>query len=241
MRIYECVPVCACAWVCGYAHLVPALYEDPTSLWADNCTYIEDSYTQQIISKVFCGWYKVIKTTGFVHFIQIQFSIIRERGDGESTTFRVLICSHLQVTRRLALKSCPWASTEHHTIKTYWGVEVKLHAFLTSALDGGEWSASQPGRFTPGEYSSRFPLDRMWGGLQNRSGHGGAEKNSKPQPGIELRGVIAPLPQYAIGAQLKSHWQFYFYRIFTLHEYDIFWSPLPIISLTKTPNHGVNF
>jgi len=22
----------------------------------------------------------------------------------------------------------------------YWGAEVKLHAFLTSALDGGEWS-----------------------------------------------------------------------------------------------------
>jgi hypothetical protein len=44
MCIYECVPACAgicvCAWVCGYAHLVLALYEDPTSLRADNCTYI---------------------------------------------------------------------------------------------------------------------------------------------------------------------------------------------------------
>jgi hypothetical protein len=27
-------------------------------------------------------------------------------------------------------------------------VDVQLHAFLTSALDGGEWSASRPGRFT---------------------------------------------------------------------------------------------
>jgi hypothetical protein len=27
------------------------------------------------------------------------------------------------------------------------GVEVKLHAFLTSTLDGVEWSASRPGRF----------------------------------------------------------------------------------------------
>jgi hypothetical protein len=30
------------------------------------------------------------------------------------------------------------------------GVEVYLHAFLTSPLDGGEWSASRPGRFTTG-------------------------------------------------------------------------------------------
>jgi hypothetical protein len=30
-------------------------------------------------------------------------------------------------------------------------VEVELHALLTSALDGGEWSALLPGRFTHGE------------------------------------------------------------------------------------------
>jgi hypothetical protein len=41
--------------------------------------------------------------------------------------------------------------TKHHAMKMYWGVEVKLHAFLTSALNGGEWSASRPGRFTPRE------------------------------------------------------------------------------------------
>jgi hypothetical protein len=29
-----------------------------------------------------------------------------------------------------------------------WGVEVYLHAFLTSALDEGEWSASCPCHFT---------------------------------------------------------------------------------------------
>jgi hypothetical protein len=32
------------------------------------------------------------------------------------------------------------------------GVEVQLHTFLTSALDGGEWSASCPADFTPREY-----------------------------------------------------------------------------------------
>jgi len=34
-------------------------------------------------------------------------------------------------------------------MKIYWGVDVWLHAFLTSALDGGEWSATRRGRFTP--------------------------------------------------------------------------------------------
>jgi hypothetical protein len=36
-------------------------------------------------------------------------------------------------------------------MKAYGGVEVKIHVFLTSALVGGEWSDSRPGRFTPGE------------------------------------------------------------------------------------------
>jgi hypothetical protein len=45
-------------------------------------------------------------------------------------------------------QKCPCALTEHHAMKTYWGVELWLHVFLTSALDGGEWSASRPGRFT---------------------------------------------------------------------------------------------
>ena len=32
------------------------------------------------------------------------------------------------------------------------GVEVKLHIFLTSALDGFEWLASRPGLFNPKEW-----------------------------------------------------------------------------------------
>jgi hypothetical protein len=36
-------------------------------------------------------------------------------------------------------------------MKAYGGVDVEIHIFLTSALVGGEWSASRPGRFTPGE------------------------------------------------------------------------------------------
>ena len=33
-------------------------------------------------------------------------------------------------------------------MKTYKGVEVQFPSFLTSALNGGEWSASRPGRLT---------------------------------------------------------------------------------------------
>jgi hypothetical protein len=32
-------------------------------------------------------------------------------------------------------------------MKTYGGVDIYIHIFLTSKLAGGEWSASCPGRF----------------------------------------------------------------------------------------------
>jgi hypothetical protein len=35
-------------------------------------------------------------------------------------------------------------------MKAYGEVVVQIHIFLTSALVGGEWSASPHGRFTPG-------------------------------------------------------------------------------------------
>jgi hypothetical protein len=36
-------------------------------------------------------------------------------------------------------------------MKAYGEVDVQTHVFLTSALVGGEWSASLPGRYTPRE------------------------------------------------------------------------------------------
>jgi hypothetical protein len=45
-------------------------------------------------------------------------------------------------------------------MKTYVGVDVLIHVFLTSALVGGEWSASRRSRFTPRE---RAP-DTHWVG-----------------------------------------------------------------------------
>jgi hypothetical protein len=52
--------------------------------------------------------------------------------------------------------------------------------FLTSALVGGEWSTSRPGRFTPRGKSPRYPLDRRLGGPQSRSGRSGEEKILSP-------------------------------------------------------------
>jgi hypothetical protein len=36
-------------------------------------------------------------------------------------------------------------------------MEVYIHEFLTSDLDGGEWSTSLPGRLTPRE-ETRYPI-----------------------------------------------------------------------------------
>jgi len=47
-------------------------------------------------------------------------------------------------------------------------VNVYLHAVLTSAADGGEWSASRPGRFNPGE---RTPDYNWIGGWEITSGY----------------------------------------------------------------------
>jgi hypothetical protein len=46
-------------------------------------------------------------------------------------------------------------------MKAYGGLDVLIHIFLTSALFGGEWSASRPVRFTAGE---RAPSTQWIGG-----------------------------------------------------------------------------
>jgi hypothetical protein len=61
--------------------------------------------------------------------------------------------------------------------KDVWGSgRIALH-ILTSALDGGEWPASCPGRFTTGERVP-IPIGEEAGGPQSRSRRGGEEENS---------------------------------------------------------------
>jgi hypothetical protein len=68
-----------------------------------------------------------------------------------------------------------WAQ-RHESVLGEWRYS-STHS-LTSALDGGKWSASRPGRFTPHRKCPWYPLDRRLSGPQSGSEHGGEEKNS---------------------------------------------------------------
>jgi hypothetical protein len=64
-------------------------------------------------------------------------------------------------------------------------VDVQIHIFLTSALVGGEWSTSRPGRFTPGE---RAPGTHFIGWVDLRASLDDLEKRKfLTLLGLELR------------------------------------------------------
>jgi len=71
-------------------------------------------------------------------------------------------------------------------------VEVQLHAFLTLAPDGSQWSASCPGLFISQGKRPRQPLDRGLGGPQSRTGCGG-EKKKVPNRAGNRTPVIQPV------------------------------------------------
>jgi hypothetical protein len=71
-----------------------------------------------------------------------------------------------------------------------WGVDVEIHVFLTSALAGGEWSASRPGHFIPGEGTP----DTHWIGWVSPIAGLDDVENRKflTPPGLELLPVGRP-------------------------------------------------
>jgi hypothetical protein len=76
-------------------------------------------------------------------------------------------------------------------MKTYGGVDILIHIFLTSALVGGKWSASHPGCFTPG----KEPPDThcVGGWVDPKAGLENMEKcKFLTVPGLELRPFSCP-------------------------------------------------
>jgi hypothetical protein len=71
-------------------------------------------------------------------------------------------------------------------MKAYARVDVYIHIFFTSALDGCEWSVSRPSHFTPGE---KVPsIHCMEGWVDPRAGLEDVEKRKfLTLPELELR------------------------------------------------------
>jgi hypothetical protein len=88
-------------------------------------------------------------------------------------------------------------------MKVYGGVDAQIHIFLTFAL-GGEWSASRPGRLTPGERAPGTHWIEGW--VNPRTGVDDVEtRQFLTLPGLELRTlgrqpVASRYTEYAIPA-----------------------------------------
>jgi hypothetical protein len=81
-------------------------------------------------------------------------------------------------------------------MKTYEEMDAKIHVFLTSALLGDEWSASRPGRFTPGEE----PLVPIGGSVGPRTGLDEVKKRKF----LTLQSSISNIPQTTENAQYNT-------------------------------------
>jgi hypothetical protein len=75
-------------------------------------------------------------------------------------------------------------------MKAYGGVDVQIHIFLTTALVGGEWSTSRPGRFTPRERALGTHCIGGW--VDPRAGLDDVEKILDPTAGLKLRPLGCP-------------------------------------------------
>jgi len=70
---------------------------------------------------------------------------------------------------------------KHQVMKMYGGVEMQLHAFLTSTI-GRKSSASHPGRFTLIKKCLQYPLCRRLRGSVSQFGHCVKRRSLFPRP-----------------------------------------------------------
>jgi hypothetical protein len=90
----------------------------------------------------------------------------------------------------------PFSFADHHAMKAYWG----SGGIAPCILDlGTRWRlvvsfTSRP--LYPQWKSPCYPLDRKLDGFQNRSGHGGEEKNSQALSGPEHPSILPVAQRY---------------------------------------------
>jgi hypothetical protein len=80
--------------------------------------------------------------------------------------------------------------SKRYVMKAHGGVDVQIHVYLTSALVGGEWLASRPCHFTPGERG----LGNYWieGWVDSRDGLDDMKWTLLTPPGPELLFLDSP-------------------------------------------------
>jgi len=89
-------------------------------------------------------------TSALVSALPLGFlSKIRKVGSND-VTYLSGILHPVKVKVKLKV-NLPLCLTKHHPMKTCWGVEIYLHVFLISELDGDEWSDSFSGPFNTEE------------------------------------------------------------------------------------------
>jgi hypothetical protein len=100
--------------------------------------------------------------------------------------------------------------------------------FFTSPIDGGEWSVSRLGRFTPGDWALGTHRIRDWVGP--RSGLDTVEKIISPSSALNRNPAVHPVASncsdWAIPAHIKLCVYFgmkivWFYKYSTLYKIDI--------------------
>jgi len=111
---------------------------------------------------------------------------------------------------------------------------------MTAALEGGEWSAARPGRTLP-PGKTRYPLYRMMGGPQDRSGRAEnlvptGSRSRTVQPVFATILTEVPDPQIAHVAQTKARYSIIF-ACNILHSSYMFRLYYPAIVRELAPQH----